>query len=77
MRQNEHEAEYESYSRTLDDYNRRPAEPVPDGEPLYEDHPISFKADKPGHSTAADVRTAMYRNLLNGACGHAYDCNPV
>ena len=33
-----------------------PVKPVLDGEPVYEDHPIAFKAKDNGHSIAADVR---------------------
>lgn len=77
MRQNGHSPEYRSYSFTLADYNRRPAKPVIDGEPLYEDHPIDFKPDERGHSTAADVRRALYWDLFNGACGHTYGHHSV
>ncbi len=72
MRQNGHEVVYDPYARTLDDYLRTPAKPVIDGEPVYEDHPIAFQAPKRGHSTAADVRAALYWDLFNGACGHTY-----
>jgi hypothetical protein len=77
MRQNGHNSEYASYSKTLDDYRRTPVKPVIDGEPLYEDHPISFNAGKSGHSIAADVRRAMYWDLFNGAFGHTYGHHSV
>ncbi len=78
MRQNGHVAEYTGrYDQTLADYLRRPIKPVLDGEPIYEDHPVSFKADQYGHSTAADVRRPLYWNLFNGACGHTYGHHSV
>ena len=40
------------------DYDRTPVKPVIDGEPIYEDHPVSFDAKKLGHSIASDVRRA-------------------
>ncbi|MDR3252349.1 MAG: glycoside hydrolase family 140 protein, partial [Tannerella sp.] len=78
MRQNGHNSDYTgNYSKTLDDYRRAPAKPVMDGEPLYEDHPLSFNAARLGHSIAADVRRAMYWDLFNGAFGHTYGHHSV
>ncbi len=77
MRQNGHEVEFTSYSKLTEDYGRKPAKPVVDGEPLYEDHPVSFKADARGHSIASDVRRALYWDLFNGACGHTYGHHSV
>jgi hypothetical protein len=57
MRQNGHVSEYTGrYDQTLADYNLTPIKPVLDGEPIYEDHPVSFDAKKLGHSIAIDVR---------------------
>lgn len=73
MRQNSHNPDYTNvYSKTLEDYQRSPAKPVIDGEPLYEDHPLSFEANKYGHSVTADVRRTLYWNLFNGAFGYTY-----
>ena len=73
MRQNGHNQNYPgACSKTLDDYQRKPAKPVIDGEPLYEDHPLSFRPDRYGHSIAADVRRPFYWDVFNGACGHTY-----
>lgn len=72
MRQNGHEVEFMSYSKTAEDYNREPVKPVFDGEPLYEDHPVAFQADRRGHSVSSDVRRAMYWDLFSGAFGHTY-----
>jgi hypothetical protein len=49
-----------------------PARPVLDGEPIYEDPPISFDAKRPGHSVAEDVRRPAYWDLFSGASGHTY-----
>jgi hypothetical protein len=50
---------------------------VIDGEPIYEDHPISFNAKALGHSIAADVRRPLYWDLFGGACGHTYGHHSV
>jgi hypothetical protein len=77
MRQNGHVAEYVRYEKTRQDYERPPAKPVVDGEPIYEDHPISFKASDFGYSVAADVRRALYWDLFAGAFGHTYGHHSV
>lgn len=77
MRQNGHVTEYSRYGKTLDDYHMEPVKPVLDGEPLYEDHPVSFDARHRGHSVSADVRRALYWDLFNGACGHTYGHHSV
>jgi hypothetical protein len=78
MRQNGHAPEYtDRYSKTRADYDRAPLKPVLDGEPLYEDHPVSFDAKKQGHSIAADVRRPLYWDLFGGACGHTYGHHSV
>lgn len=77
LRQNGHHPEYREYAQTLADYRRTPAKPVVDGEPLYEDHPISFKQGELGHSVAGDVRRALYWDLFNGAFGHTYGHHSV
>ncbi len=78
LRQNGHTAEYTGrYDQTRTDFERQPVKPVIDGEPLYEDHPLSFKAGELGHSVAADVRRALYWDLFSGACGHTYGHHSV
>ncbi len=78
MRQNGHVAEFTGrYDATFADYERTPVKPVIDGEPIYEDHPISFDAKKLGHSIAADVRRPLYWDLFSGACGHTYGHHSV
>ena len=78
MRQNGHVAEFTGrYDATRADYDRAPAKPVLDGEPIYEDHPVSFEAAKFGHSIAADVRRPLYWDLFSGACGHTYGHHSV
>jgi len=78
MRQNGHNTDYTgSYSKTTDDYALQPVKPVIDGEPLYEDHPVSFNAARLGHSIASDVRRALYWDLFSGAFGHTYGHHSV
>jgi hypothetical protein len=78
MRQNGHVTEFtERYAKTREDYDRTPTKPVIDGEPIYEDHPVSFNPDNLGHSTAADVRRPLYWDLFSGACGHTYGHHSV
>jgi hypothetical protein len=78
MRQNGHVPEFTGrYDQTRADYDRTPIKPVLDGEPVYEDHPVSFDAKKLGHSIAADVRRPLYWNLFSGAFGHTYGHHSV
>jgi len=78
MRQNGHVAEFTGrYDQTRADYDRTPVKPVLDGEPIYEDHPVSFDAKKLGHSIASDVRRPLYWDLFSGACGHTYGHHSV
>ena len=78
MRQNGHQVEFTGrYDKTRVDYDRTPTKPVLDGEPVYEDHPVSFKPDELGHTIASDVRRPMYWNLFNGAFGHTYGHHSV
>jgi hypothetical protein len=78
MRQNGHVTEFTGrYDKTRPDYDRTPAKPVLDGEPIYEDHPVSFNAKELGHSIASDVRRPLYWNLFNGGFGHTYGHHSV
>ncbi|MDR2233098.1 MAG: glycoside hydrolase family 140 protein [Tannerella sp.] len=78
MRQNGHNADFTGiYSNTAADYALQPVKPVIDGEPLYEDHPLSFNAAKLGHSISADIRRPLYWNLFSGAFGHTYGHHSV
>ena len=78
MRQNGHGPEFTGrYDKTAVDYGRIPVKPVIDGEPIYEDHPVSFRAPELGHSIAADVRRPLYWDLFSGACGHTYGHHSV
>ncbi len=78
LRQNGHAAEFTGrYDQTRADYDRTPVKPVIDGEPLYEDHPVSFDPKKLGYSVAADVRRPLYWDLFSGACGHTYGDHSV
>jgi len=78
LRQNGHVAEFTGrYDQTRVDYDRVPVKPVLDGEPIYEDHPVSFDAKKLGHSIAGDVRRPLYWDLFGGAFGHTYGHHSV
>jgi hypothetical protein len=78
MRQNGHAVEFTGrYDATRVDYDRTPIKPVLDGEPVYEDHPVAFKAKELGHSISADVRRPLYWDLFTGACGHTYGHHSV
>jgi hypothetical protein len=78
MRQNGHSTEFTGrYELTRADYDRTPIKPVLDGEPIYEDHPVSFDAKRLGHSISADVRRALYWDLFSGAFGHTYGHHSV
>lgn len=78
MRQNGHSAEFTGrYDKTLFDYGRTPTKPVIDAEPVYEDHPVSFRAAELGHSISSDVRRPLYWDLFAGAFGHTYGHHSV
>ena len=78
MRQNGHDTTFtEGYAGTLQDYQRTPTRPIIDGEPIYEDHPVSFKPAESGHSVSADVRRPLYWDLFSGAFGHTYGHHSV
>jgi len=78
MRQNGHGPDYTArYEGTRTDYDRVPIKPVLDGEPIYEDHPVSFNAPNQGHSISSDVRRAAYWDLFSGAFGHTYGHHSV
>ncbi len=78
MRQNGHVPEFTGrYDQTKADYDKTPVKPVLDGEPIYEDHPVSFDARKLGHSTATDVRRPIYWDVFSGAFGHTYGHHSV
>jgi hypothetical protein len=78
MRQNGHVTEFTGrYDLTKADYDRTPVKPVLDGEPIYEDHPVSFDARKLGHSISSDVRRPLYWDLFTGAFGHTYGHHSV
>ncbi len=78
MRQNGHNAKFnEGFQNTRADYDRTPVKPVIDGEPIYEDHPVSFRAKDLGHSISSDVRRPLYWDLFSGAFGHTYGHHSV
>jgi hypothetical protein len=66
-----------SFAAVRNDYGLQPTKPIIDGEPIYEDHPNSFRKDEQGHSVAADVRQMLYWNLFGGAFGNTYGHHSV
>jgi hypothetical protein len=76
MLQTGHSRNTDSAARIEKDYQREPTKPVLDGEPTYEDHPLSFNP-KNGYASAHDVRKYLYWDLFAGACGHTYGCHNI
>ncbi len=66
-----------SWEKITADYERTPVKPVLDGEPLYEDHPLAFRAKELGYSFDAHVRQYAYWDTFSGACGHTYGNHAV
>jgi len=79
MQQDGHSQPWESKSweKIAKDYNRSPVKPVLDGEPLYEDHPLAFRAKDFGYSFDAHIRQYAYADTFSGACGHTYGNHAV
>jgi hypothetical protein len=65
------------WMRIAKDYERTPVKPVLDGEPLYEDHPLAFRAKENGYSFDAHVRQRAWWDVFSGACGHTYGNHAV
>lgn len=61
-----------NYRLVAHDRNLRPAKPVIDGEPCYEEHPVDWKPAELGWFNDFDVRRAAWWALLAGAAGHTY-----
>jgi hypothetical protein len=66
-----------SWDRIRADYERTPVKPVMDGEPLYEDHPLAFRAREFGYSFDAHVRQRAWWAVFAGGCGHTYGNHSV
>jgi hypothetical protein len=66
-----------SWERIAKDYARTPVKPVLDGEPLYEDHPLAFRARELGYSFDAHIRQRAYWAVFSGAAGHTYGNHSV
>ena len=60
-----------NYKMIQADYGLTPTKPVLDGEPCYEDHPISFKPEN-GFFNEIDVRRGAYWDVFAGGFGHTY-----
>lgn len=66
-----------SWAKIAKDYALTPTKPVLDGEPLYEDHPLAFRARDYGYSFDAHVRQRAWWAVFSGACGHTYGNHSV
>ncbi len=60
-----------------EDYARRPAKPVLDGEPSYENIPQGLHDPSQPYWGAADVRRYAYWSVFAGSFGHTYGDNAV
>ena len=58
------------------DYALTPIKPTLDAEPCYENHPINWKPDT-SRFRDDDIRAALWRSTLAGACGVTYGCQDV
>lgn len=67
----------ESAAKIAKDYDRTPTKPVLDGEPLYEDHPLAFRARDYGYSFDAHVRQRAWWAVFAGGAGHTYGNHSV
>lgn len=68
------------WERITRDYNLTPVRPVLDGEPNYEDHPVSpWPVWNPmnGYFRDHDVRKQLYRSVFAGGCGVTYGHHAV
>jgi hypothetical protein len=70
-------AQVQPWEKIRKDYEREPVKPVMDGEPLYEDHPIAFRAKEHGYSFDAHVRQRAYWAVFAGGHGHTYGNHAV
>ncbi|MGV3556666.1 glycoside hydrolase family 140 protein [Larkinella arboricola] len=77
MLQNGHCRDTPTHDKIAFVYNRTPAKPVIDAEPIYEDHPVCFNVQDLGTSNAYDVRKYAYLDLFAGAHGHTYGCHGI
>jgi hypothetical protein len=76
MWQTGHDRNRDTYNAIATDYALTPVKPCLDGEPGYEDHPISFNPAN-GYLNEYDVRKATYLSVFAGACGVTYGCHDV
>lgn len=68
------------WEKIAHDYHLRPAKPTLDGEPNYEDHPVSpWPRWDPanGYFRDHDVRKQLYRSVFAGGCGVTYGHHAV
>jgi hypothetical protein len=76
MIQSSHTVWKPNYVEIARDYALRPAKPVVEGEPCYENHPIGHKPAN-GHFNDWHVRVKAYWSVFAGGCGFTYGGNGV
>jgi hypothetical protein len=67
----------DNWRYVVEDYARKPAKPVVDGEPSYEGIPQGLHDETQPYWTAADVRRYAWWSVLAGAAGHTYGDNSI
>lgn len=74
--QSGHQAVCDNYHMVAQDYQRTPVKPCLDGEPCYEEIPLSFDPEK-GYFAATEIRRRAWWAVFAGGLGHTYGANPV
>jgi len=77
MLQTGHCRDIKVWDKVQGDYTHKPAKPVVNGEPIYEEHPVCFNARELGYTNGYDVRKAAYLSVFAGALGVTYGCHAV
>lgn len=74
MRQSGHRRDLDVWNGIASDWNRQPAKPAIDGEPLYENHPVDASDV---YSNDHDIRKPAYWQLFAGSFGQTYGCHAI
>lgn len=77
MFQTRHQSGFKEFKFTRRALKAKPARPVVDGEPGYENIPNLLNKFNLKRLDEADVRKSAYWNMFSGAAGHTYGCNEV
>ena len=77
MVQTGHDRNIASWPALERDWDKLPARPVINGEPIYEVHPDAFQSGDRGWTDHADVRRDLYWAVCCGAAGYTYGCHSI